>query len=664
MHDKPSAAKVKFGHRTERKAGPANGLPSLGKKMAKILISYRREDSAYPAGIIRDQLAGRFGRQNVFIDIDSIPFGQDFRHHISREVESCDYLLAVIGRSWLSVHDAAGQRRLDDPSDFVRLEIEAALARDIPVIPVLLDNVSPPKPEELPASLGSLAYRNAISIRPPPDLPHDIEKLADSIAKQDKERLRRQRAKPAPVAPVAATQVESSPAPVSSLSASRARSRRNILIACAVAAVAIVAVVLISLHRGTNSDVPREDSDIPAAPASEPPTATAPSSSPAPPPPAPTVAPSGSPPAQSPVANNPSAPDTGAPASGEAQPLHAPFDANTAGGAQVVWASNLKLASALETNSIGMKLILIPPGDFMMGSPESENGRSENEKQHQVQIAKPFFIGIDDVTRGNFLAFYHDSGYKTEAETDGKGGYGLDEHDVASQKPEYTFLSWGRIQTDSHPVVNVSWNDANAFCDWLSKKEEKKYRLPTEAEWEYACRAGTQTPFNFGSSINGEQANCDGRKPYGTDVSGPFLNNTTPVGSYKPNAFGLYDMHGNAGQWCDDWYGADYQATSPADNAQLQSDKAKLALAKADYERALNLQKTPGVISQQEVDSYIGALRSAEALVQKETAADSSRVIRGSSWFSKGVDCRSASRVGKEPAYRYFSIGFRVVREP
>ncbi len=163
--------------------------------MAKILISYRREDSAYQAGSIRDQLASHFGRENVFIDIDSIPFGHDFRLHLDRSVGNCDYLIAVIGKAWLTVCDPAGERRLDDPADFVRLEIEAALKRDIPVIPVLVDNVPPPRADQLPESLGSLAYRNAIPIRPPPDFQHDVERLARDVDRQehDKERLHRLR---------------------------------------------------------------------------------------------------------------------------------------------------------------------------------------------------------------------------------------------------------------------------------------------------------------------------------------------------------------------------------------------------------------------------------------------------------------------------------------
>src|SRR5262249_40410528 len=115
----------------------------------------------------------------------------------------------------------------------------------------------------------------------------------------------------------------------------------------------------------------------------------------------------------------------------------------------------------------------------------------------------------------------------------------------------------GWQQTDNQPVVCVSWNDALAFCTWLAKKESKVYRLPTEAEWEYACRAGTVTPYNFGKSVTREQAN------FAEGPLDPSRNKTTRVGSYPANAFGLYDMHGNIWQWCADWYDADYYSKLP-----------------------------------------------------------------------------------------------------
>jgi formylglycine-generating enzyme required for sulfatase activity len=206
-------------------------------------------------------------------------------------------------------------------------------------------------------------------------------------------------------------------------------------------------------------------------------------------------------------------------------------------------------------NSIGMQFAFIPAGEFLMGSPVGEQGRSEDEgPQHHVQITKPFMLGVFDVTKGQLATFINDTGYKTEAENSGKAaqdnGFVAVSIAGATWKGNPVFK-----QNDKHPVIVVSWNDAEAFCDWLSKKEGRHYRLPTEAEWEYCCRAGTTTPYNTGESIRLDQANYNGD------------HETTPVGKFPPNAWGLYDMHGNVWQWCQDWYSAAYasdEATDPS----------------------------------------------------------------------------------------------------
>ena len=186
------------------------------------------------------------------------------------------------------------------------------------------------------------------------------------------------------------------------------------------------------------------------------------------------------------------------------------------------------LADAI-TNSIGMKLKLIKEGAFKMGSPDSEKDAQDDEKpRHEVEITPPFYLGVYPVTKGQFAAFVSDADYRTEAERAG------DESNLARSEL--------REQTDDDPVVCVSWNDAVKFCDWLRKKENKTYGLPTEAEWEYACRAGTTTAYFFG----------DDPKMLG-DYAWYYDNsehNTHPVGGKRPNPWGLYDMHGNVWQWC------------------------------------------------------------------------------------------------------------------
>ncbi|MGP0069268.1 MAG: formylglycine-generating enzyme family protein [Isosphaeraceae bacterium] len=250
---------------------------------------------------------------------------------------------------------------------------------------------------------------------------------------------------------------------------------------------------------------------------------------------------------------------------------------------------------------------LIPAGEFLMGSPDSDKDASDDEKpQHRVRITQSFYLGMHQVTRGQFGRFVEATRYQTEAEKDGKGGYGWDaSSNKWEQNPKFTWRSAGFEQTDNHPVVNVSWDDASAFCDWLSRQEGQPYRLPTEAEWEYACRAGTTTRFSFGDSENllGQYA----------WYAANSTNQTHPVGEKKPNTFGLHDMHGNVWEWCSDGYEADYYKKSPASDP-LGSEQAVL------------------------------------------------RVIRGGSWYNDPQSARSACRDWITPGFRSGSLGFRLAR--
>ncbi len=256
------------------------------------------------------------------------------------------------------------------------------------------------------------------------------------------------------------------------------------------------------------------------------------------------------------------------------------------------------------TNSIGMKMVLLPAGEFMMGSPESEADRSKDEgPQHRVRITRPFYLGQYPVTLGEFVTFYHDANYKLEMERDNKGDYGLDSDKPSEKRP----WAAGFENGNDHPVVFLTWNDAVAFCEWMTKKEGKEYRLPTEAEWEYACRAGSTTRYCFGDSESelGDYAWYTANSDH----------KTHPVGQKRANAFGLYDVHGNVWQWCADWYGSDYYAASPAADPTGPS-------------------------------------------------SGSSRVLRGGSWLFRPNDDRSANRLRFTPVNRLISKGFRVARTP
>ncbi len=234
------------------------------------------------------------------------------------------------------------------------------------------------------------------------------------------------------------------------------------------------------------------------------------------------------------------------------------------------------------TNSIGIKLVLIPKGKLLMGSPKNEQGQDKDETQHQVTISQNFYMGATEVTQ--------------------------------AQWQKVMEKNRSRFKGDELPVEEISWDDSIEFCKRLSempeeKKAGHKYRLPTESEWEYACRAGTTTPFHFGSELNGRQANCYGTAPYGTNTKGPNLKKTSPVGTYPANACGLYDMHGNVYEWCSDWYG-EYPSGSVTDPSG--------------------------------------------------PATGLYRVFRGGGWRFDAVICRSAYRIWFVPSFRFNYLGFRV----
>jgi formylglycine-generating enzyme required for sulfatase activity len=220
------------------------------------------------------------------------------------------------------------------------------------------------------------------------------------------------------------------------------------------------------------------------------------------------------------------------------KPAVATFDAAAAKAHQDAWAKHLGV-SVESTNSIGMKMILIPPGEFLMGADEADADAAPHEKpQHQVRLTKPFAIGATEVTNRQFHEFVKATQYVTQAESDGQGAFEV--HQKIRQPPN----TWNSPETrkksgDNHPVRCVSWEDARRFCEWLTQTEGHTYRLPTEAEWEFACRAGTATRYSFGNNLS------DSPTPPGT--SGAQLR---AVAQLPANPFGLFDMHGNVNEFC------------------------------------------------------------------------------------------------------------------
>jgi len=277
-----------------------------------------------------------------------------------------------------------------------------------------------------------------------------------------------------------------------------------------------------------------------------------------------------------------------------------------------------KSKEAKISNSFGMEFVYIEPGTFMMGSPSSESSQHNDERQHQVTLTKGFYMQTTEVTVGQWRIFVQDSGYKSEAETGG-GIYNWNGKEWEKKKGYY-WDNPGFSQNDSHPVTCVSWNDANAFIKWINRKEGNIYRLPTEAEWEYSARAGSKAARFWGNDENKacSYANVADRTAK-REWSGWIIHNcddgyvyTSPVGSFKSNSFGLYDILGNAWEWCQDWYG-DYPSSA----------------------------------------------------VTNPTGPSSGlfRVDRGGCWGDAPMDCRSARRDMSNPDYRVFGMGFRLVRD-
>ena len=264
--------------------------------------------------------------------------------------------------------------------------------------------------------------------------------------------------------------------------------------------------------------------------------------------------------------------------------------------------SGRKVPAQEITNSIGIKLVLIPAGEFMMGNGEaaedlvkvfpqySSDGIDIQDEfpPHRVRITKPFYFGTCEVTNGQFRQFVEATGYKTQAERKedddprGSGGWGFNQtaQKIEGRNTQYNWQKPGFGITDEMPVVNVTWNDVVAFCQWLSTKEGKTYRLPTEAEWEYAARGGATTRYVSGDDpeslariANTADADFSARFPnYSLASTDRSLSShdgqifPAPVGSFPPNKFGLHDVHGNVWEWTSDWYAEDYFAKSPADD--------------------------------------------------------------------------------------------------
>jgi formylglycine-generating enzyme required for sulfatase activity len=480
-----------------------------------IFISYRRGDSEGQARALSIELANYVGEDSVFMDVDSIALGRDFRQGLHESLESCDAVLALIGPNWLDIKDAAGKRKLDSAGDYVREEIATALKRNISVTPVLLQGASMPAPEHLPEDLKDLAFRNGF------ELSHtrwhsDVRELA--------QRLRLGGADGSPADPQAKSAIKRTALKQSATNRSGAPAaqpappwltRRRAIGAAAVAAAAGTAIAVPSIRRLLSK------------------------------PPKPSL-----------------------------RPVAFEFATVDEKGARMpTQTASASVFTEMLSPGVGVDMVSIARGVFTMGSPTYEPERQPNEgPQHQVTL-NPFFIGAWPVTQAQWAAVV--------TAHPGKLSHGLDPF------PSY-------FKGKDLPVESVSWNQAYEFCRRLAEITGRDYRLPTEAEWEYACRAASAGPFNVGPTITADLANycgaggavCgeSGGKSVASDVyngvtygsgaydqgpTGKFRGTTTTPGTFPPNRFGLYDMHGNVWEYCFDTASPNYADASADGSANL-----------------------------------------------------------------------------------------------
>lgn len=584
---------------------------------AGIFISYRRQEALKEARAIFEKLSREFGAGQVFIDLEGLDYGVDFVESLERQLQDCRVMLVLIGPGWTLAPDGHGGRRLDDPNDFVRIELRTALQRNIRVVPVLFDGAPMPRTADLPADLEPLARRNKIDLdftRFDADIGRLIGSLRKLLAPEPlpgppTELRPEEVAAPtlAPVVPSAEPVLTPpplpTPAPATPAPAPAPRPKRAPRPASATPPASAAppaepppsllsralgnawswsaAAVTIGVSAWQFGWIHPSVTGV-ALPASAPPVTKSPS---------PASASAALPPM---VAKAPPALTTA-----QAEVLR-----QTKPDGQEIYKS-LELKPTVPPQSkplaVGQRfrdcdddscpwMVVLPAGSFMMGSPESESERQDREgPQHRVQVAS-FAMGQYEVTFRQWDACVAAGG--------------------CMHKPGDA--GWGRGQ---RPVINVTWNDAQQYVKWLSGKTGQTYRLPSEAEWEYAARAGATTPFAFGERITTEQANFDGRHSYNGSAEGEFRQMTLPVGSLAKNAWDLYDLHGNAREWVQDcWH-----------------------------------------------DNYQGAPADGRAWVSNCATAD--RLLRGGGCYFNSRFARSAYRSHLVPSFRYIITGFRLARK-
>ncbi|QID17438.1 SUMF1/EgtB/PvdO family nonheme iron enzyme [Nitrogeniibacter mangrovi] len=576
-----------------------------------VFINYRRDDSAGWAGRLHDRLARVLPSRRVFIDVEGIEGGEAFARLLDAQVARCDVFLALIGSHWLDLADADGRRRIDDPNDFVRIEIASALRRDgVYVIPVLVDEAPVPNAEALPEDLRPLVEHNAVEISRE-NFDRDADRLIATIRRRLPFTVRHHRLVRAlwatsvlclvGAATVAAIYFGRVPTAfgLENLVRPSAREWRTLTYVDKTNPALLRA--FIGRHPGTPegdeagmwmhyisarawskiqdtsdrrpiSDFLSRFGDSAEADA-----------------------------AKRRLAELPPPREHGP---GEAAPLS-------------------RFADCPDCP----EMVAIPTGHLLMGSLDTEwtapEDRYEGPRQ-AVTIARPFAVGRFEVTVGQFRQFVEATGRQMGFECIGIITPGAPAK-VWDAIPGRDFRHPGFAQTDAHPVVCVNWDDAVAYTQWLSKQTGATYRLPTEAEWEYVARAGSQDSYTYGDDEsrlcqygNGADRGMDDTWNANRWCADGTAIGTARVGSYRPNAFGLMDTHGNVHEWVADCYHEGYAGMPEATRA------------------------------------------SGAAWITPNCAT---RVIRGGCWAYPPTQLRSARREAWEPYKRSYCVGFRVARE-
>ena len=561
-----------------------------------IFISYRRRTSIDITGRIYDRLATHFGENSVFKDVDSIPFGVNFRNHLEQEVSHCPVLLAVIDPHWLEVPDDLGRPKLTNPADWVRIEIETALQRDRLVIPVLVGGARLPDETALPEGLKALAYRQSAQVRCDPDFHRDMDRLIHRIEGVfGGLSVGGATGVPAPSQPAPSLAAPSLPTPnlIDELAAALATATKTAPspppVPPKLGRRRWLRLMGLSLLGGGTALAARQVPALRALAAGAIPQAV----------PALSTLPDRLQQAIEP-ADEPAVMDAEEPES-EGLYTYESISVNEfgLGVSQVKFSTPAyqKLWLDGPQGPVALELVEVVGGQFVLGAPQSEPGHDPTQPAQTIATVESFWMSIYPITQGQWraVALLPSEEQPLEAE------------------PAY-FTGNDRL-----PVEQVSWPEAVEFCRRLDRfmaaraarfgesqgagaASLSRFRLPTEAEWEYACRAKTTTPFHTGQTLTTELANYDGTSPYRQEPVGQRRGSTTAVGSFgKANDFGLYDMHGNVLEWC----------TPRAD----------------------------------------------------APASDTWRVVRGGSWQSPPHHCRSAHRAGLQADTRSSEVGFRLVGE-